>query len=139
MLASTMAGAAFNNADVAGVHCLSEVLGGLYDAPHGALNAIMLPYVMAHNQVACPERYADVSKALGGEHQAEQALILVVELCRGLNVPTLVDLGAQSEDLPLLAKRAEEHPCNESNPIPISQVEYLVILEEALDGLSPLE
>mmetsp|Transcript_109 Transcript_109/g.365 ORF Transcript_109/g.365 Transcript_109/m.365 type:complete len:442 (-) Transcript_109:111-1436(-) len=43
--ASTMAGLAFSNSDVGGVHCLSESIGGAYDVPHGLANATLLvPY-----------------------------------------------------------------------------------------------
>ena len=42
-LASLLAGAAFTNADVGAVHCLSEVVGGHYDLPHGQICARYLP------------------------------------------------------------------------------------------------
>jgi len=138
MLASTVAGIAFGNADVGGAHCLAETLGGIYDAPHGALNAIFLPYVMAQNLPACPDRFADVAEALGGPRRPEEAIRLVSGLGRRLGVSRLVDLGAKKGDVPLLAERSEQHPCNPSNPRPITQSEYAVVLEKALDDAPPL-
>lgn len=40
LIASLMAGIAFGNADTAGVHCISEAIGGKYDTPHGVANAV---------------------------------------------------------------------------------------------------
>ncbi len=66
-LASLLAGAAFTNADVGAVHCLSEVVGGHYDLPHGQICAMYLPASAAFNLEAMPERYAAVAAALGAD------------------------------------------------------------------------
>ncbi|MCJ7529396.1 MAG: iron-containing alcohol dehydrogenase [Anaerolineales bacterium] len=80
MLGSLMAGLAFGNADVTSVHCLSESLGGVYDAPHGMLNGILLPYVMAFNLAATPKRFTEIASAIGRESVPEAAVDAVVEL-----------------------------------------------------------
>ena len=54
MFASTIAGMAFGNADVAAVHCISEAIGGLYDTPHGIANSVFLPWVFDFNRSADP-------------------------------------------------------------------------------------
>ncbi len=64
-LASLLAGAAFTNADVGAVHCIAEVVGGLYDLPHGLVCALYLPPVVEFSAAAAPERYAAVAEALG--------------------------------------------------------------------------
>ena len=64
-LASLLAGAAFTNADVGAVHCISEVVGGLYDLAHGLVCALYLPAVTEYSLSAAPERYAAVAAALG--------------------------------------------------------------------------
>ena len=45
MLASTMAGAAFINADVGAVHALAETVGAFFHIPHGVANSLFLPYI----------------------------------------------------------------------------------------------
>lgn len=137
LLAASLAGIAFNNADVAAVHCLSEALGSLYDAPHGLLNAILLAYVMAYQRPACEERYADVAQALGTEPRAEVAIGRIIELTRAFQLPELADLGVQSQDLPRIAKMAAANVSNPSNPRPMTEADYLEILERALAGLPP--
>ncbi len=137
LLAASLAGIAFNNADVAAVHCLSEALGSLYDAPHGLLNAILLAYVMVYQRPTCEERYADVAQALGAEPRAEAAIGRVIEVTRAFQLPGLADLGVRSEDLPRIAKMAAANVSNPSNLRPMTQADYLQILEQALAGLPP--
>ena len=48
-LGSLIAGYAFGNADVGGVHCMAEAIGGFYDTPHGVANSVFLPLVTEFN------------------------------------------------------------------------------------------
>jgi len=137
MLASTLGGVAINNADVAGVHCLSEGMGSLYDAPHGLLNAILLPYFMAFWQGSCQERFAHIAEAFGAPPRPEEAVKQVVELNSRLNFPALPALGVKREHLPALAALAEANVSNSSNPVPMIKADYLEILERALSGQAP--
>lgn len=63
---SYIAGLAFFNAGVAGVHALAYPLGGQFHLAHGESNAVLLPYVMGYIRNSCPSRMADVLNALGG-------------------------------------------------------------------------
>lgn len=137
MLASTLAGIAMDQSELGGVHCLSESLGGLYDAPHGLLNAVLLPYVMAHNAAHVPGRYARVAEALGGNQDPQEAVSRVVRMGHELELPDLASLGVQSEDLHLLSERAVAHGSNACNPEPLTPGEYQTILEQALVGDVP--
>ena len=65
LLGSLIAGICFGNSDIAGVHCMGEAMGGLYDLPHGLSMAIMLPHVMEYNCVACIDKFIRIAKALG--------------------------------------------------------------------------
>jgi alcohol dehydrogenase len=137
MLASTLGGVVINNADVAGVHCLSEGMGGLYDAPHGLLNAILLPYFMTVWQSGCSERFARIAEAFGANPRPEEAVIQVMALNHSLKFPGLAEVGVKQPDLSNLAALAESNVSNPSNPIPMTALDYLNILERAMAGLSP--
>ena len=71
LLGSYLAGVAFANAPVAGVHALAYPLGGHFHVPHGLSNALMLPHVLGHNMNAARDDYAalavEIDPALGGE------------------------------------------------------------------------
>ena len=133
-LAATLGGIAINNADVAGVHCLSEGMGGLYDAPHGLLNAILLPHFMAYWQEGCPERFARIAQAFGAAAQPSEAVSQVSALAQSLKFPALSEIGVVEADLPKLAALAEANVSNPSNPIPMHAADYLAILKQALDN-----
>tara|TARA_B110000093_G_C12955369_1_gene404695 strand:+ start:992 stop:2155 length:1164 start_codon:yes stop_codon:yes gene_type:complete len=49
LLGSMMAGMAFGNSPVAGVHALAYPLGGIYHIPHGLSNSLVLPHVLRFN------------------------------------------------------------------------------------------
>lgn len=63
--AQTMAGLAFNSAGLGLVHALSHPLSATYDIPHGAANALLLPWVMDFNLISCMEKMADIAGAAG--------------------------------------------------------------------------
>jgi alcohol dehydrogenase class IV len=65
LIASTLAGICFNNAQLGGVHATAHALGAHYGIPHGLANAIMLPIVMEHNAEECPVRYMMLADAMG--------------------------------------------------------------------------
>ena len=137
MLASTLGGIAINNSDVAGVHCLSEGMGGLYDAPHGLLNAILLPYFMTVWQSGCSERFIHIAEAFGADPRREEAVTQVMALNHSLKFPSLAEVGVKKPDLPNLAALAESNVSNPSNPIPMTALDYLAILQRAMAGQSP--
>jgi len=64
LLGAHLAGLAFSNAPVAGVHALAYPLGGLHHLPHGVTNALMLRHVLQHNSEAAREHYARERKHL---------------------------------------------------------------------------
>lgn len=50
---SYLAGLAFFNAGVAGVHALAYPIGGQFHIAHGESNAVLLPYVMGYIRQSC--------------------------------------------------------------------------------------
>ncbi len=66
---SYIAGLAFFNAGVAGVHALAYPLGGQFHIAHGDSNAVLLPYVMGYIRKSCTKRMGDILNALGGNSQ----------------------------------------------------------------------
>jgi alcohol dehydrogenase len=138
MLASLLAGVAFGNSDIAGVHCMGEAIGGLYDTPHGIAMAIYLPAVTEFNYMAVPHKYAVVAEALGvnvcGLSQLEAAKLAAVairKLTDDLGIPSAEDAGVRPEDFPRLAKAAAVNVSVESNPRVATESDFLAIFEAA--------
>jgi alcohol dehydrogenase len=129
MRASTIAGLAFGNADVAAVHCLSETLGGRWDVPHGLANAVLLAPVLRYNLSASAGKLATLAGTLGIAGGAEGVIRAVEELVRDLDIPPFRDLGIPEEDYPWIAERAVGNGSNPSNAREMGVGEYLEILK----------
>lgn len=139
LLGSLIAGMCFGNSDIAGVHCMGEAMGGLYDLPHGISMAIMLPYVMEYNCVACIDKYIRIAKALGEnvEDLSERdAAYKAVEAVRKLNedlaIPTLSEVNVKAEDIPELAERSAVNVSVDSNPRRAGKEDFRKIFEAAM-------
>ena len=140
LLGAHLAGIAFANAPVAGVHALAYPLGGLHHLPHGLTNALMLRPVLEHNSGAARELYAELAPIVdpgcekAGTQGRVRALIDGLErLCveSGLKL-RLRDHGITAGDLPRLARDAmlgERMLVN--NPCPISESDALRLYEAA--------
>ncbi len=137
MMASLLAGMAFGNADVAGVHCLAEAIGGLYDTPHGIANSVFLPFVFAHNAEVLPDRHAEIAEALGviarGRNSAEVAVDgveLLKRLSKEIGIPRMAELPkVDPADFPRLAATSAANVSNPSNCREMNESHYLQILE----------
>lgn len=112
--ASLMAGMAFGNAGVGAVHALAYPLGGRYAISHGVSNALLLPYVMAWNKLACVERMGDIAQAMGVNisglslnDAADQAVDAMTRLCAAVEIPSgLRNLGVCEDAIASMAVEA---------------------------------
>jgi alcohol dehydrogenase class IV len=89
------------------VHALAYPLGGKYRMAHGLSNAILLPSVMAFNQVGCEVRFAAMARAMAlpvgalDDHAVAAAFVQALrQLNADLGIPdNLKSLGIQASDL----------------------------------------
>jgi len=138
--AQFMAGMAFNNASLGYVHAMAHQLGGFYDLPHGVCNAVLLPHVQTYNAQVCPERLADVAKAMGVdtsdmtiEQGATAAIESIVELAQDVGIPSgLTALNVKEEDIAELAKNALNDACGFTNPKQATHAEICDIFKVAM-------
>jgi len=125
------------------VHGFAAPLGGMFDAPHGALCAALLPHAMAVNIHACraraPEsealrRYETVARLLTGAPRAtaEEGIELVRELGRELQIPPLSSYGIQQRDVSALVEGASRASSTKGNPITLTTDELREVLTRAL-------
>ena len=112
--ASLMAGMAFGNAGVGAVHALAYPLGGRFNIAHGVSNALLLPYVMTWNKMACVERMQDIAEAMGvrtahlsASEAADKAVQAMTDLCAAVEIPAgLRSFGVPEEAIPAMAVEA---------------------------------
>jgi alcohol dehydrogenase class IV len=142
-LASLFGGLALANAKLGAVHGFAGPIGGMFPAPHGAICARLLPFVMETNVNALASRepdssalarYDDVARLLTGDDTARSAdgVAWVQELSQALAVPPLSDFGMTQEDIPAVVAKAKNASSMKGNPIVLSEEELSAILAEAL-------
>ena len=114
LLGAHLAGLAFSNAPVAGVHALAYPLGGLHHLPHGVTNALMLRHVLQHNSEAAREHYAELAPIVVPNCPAEGSQARVAALIGHLDrlvtesgiATRLRDYGIDVAEAPTLAREA---------------------------------
>ena len=140
LLGAHLAGLAFANAPVAGVHALAYPLGGIHHLPHGLSNALMLRVVLQHNSEAARELYSELAPILlpECEGQGSQArCAALIDRLDGLVTasglrPRLRDHGILESDIPLLAKEAmKQTRLLVNNPCPIEEDDARRLYEAA--------
>lgn len=138
MAASTLAGMAFGNSDVASVHSISEALGGYYDIPHGVANAMMLAPVSRLSIQGAPEKYADVAEALGVDiskmdvfEAANAGVDIMQKLADELEIPHFSDLDIiKPEDFERLANTAANADETADNPVFMTAKDFKELFEK---------
>jgi alcohol dehydrogenase class IV len=140
LLGAHLAGLAFSNAPVAGVHALAYPLGGIHHLPHGLSNALMLRVVLQHNSEAARDHYAELAEILApecaGQGSQAKCAILIDRLDRmvvdsGL-APRLRDHGVPPDDIPMLAREAmKQQRLLVNNPCPIEEEDARRLYEAA--------
>ncbi|MGN7477169.1 iron-containing alcohol dehydrogenase [Solibacillus silvestris] len=140
---SYLAGLAFYNAGVAGVHALAYPLGGKFHIAHGESNAVLLPYVMEYIRSSCKKRMTDIYGALGYnplQLSEEEASIKCVEQLRNLvkdvGIPlTLKEFNIEETDLQDLTKDAiNQKRLLGRSPMPLLAEDIYSIYKAAYDG-----
>ena len=138
--ASLEAGMAFTNAILGVTHAMSHQVGGLLDAPHGVLNAVLLPHVVRYNAHTHPQRFVPLAAALGipatGVTAQEVALEFadrIRQLADDLGMPKgLASLGVTEADIPRLAGTTLKDACLATNPRKASRGDIEWLFREAL-------
>ncbi len=142
--AQCMAGIAFSNSMLGISHSLAHATGLVFNIPHGAGNAIFLPYVLQFNQKAASSKYAVLAREMGlnGENTAELSNSLcreVAALRERLAIPaSLKEYGVAEEhfekELNAITEKAISDPCTETNPRPCNKAEMEQLFRYAFAG-----
>lgn len=135
LVCSTMGATAFQKG-LGGMHALAHPLGALYDAHHGMLNAILMPYVLKANRAEVEERLTRLSAYLGFEETGFDGFMnWVLQLREQVSIPaSLAALGIDESQADTVAKMATEDPSAGGNPIKFSQEQYKKVFINAVRG-----
>lgn len=142
-LASLLGGLALANAKLGAVHGFAGPLGGMFDAPHGALCGRMLPAATVTNVQAlstrAPQhpalaRYDEVARLLIGEHNARAAdgVAWLEALVNELDVPGLATYGIDEAAFPAIIEKSRRSSSMKGNPVELTDEELKAILRQSL-------
>lgn len=130
LLGAYWGGVCIATSSTTAVHALAYPLGGKYRMPHGLSNAILLPSIMAFNQLGNESRFAAMARAMAlpvdglGDSEAAAAFVQALrDLNRDLGVPdSLRSLNIQPAELEgLVDGAAKVTRLLDNNPRPMTR------------------
>ena len=135
-----MAGLAFTQAGLGLCHAMAHALGGMFHVPHGKLNAVLLPSVVATNAHVAGAKYAALARGCGMGGTADTIAVRnlrngLIRLRKELKLPeTLAQAGVAPGALrgamnEIVAATLAD-PCCKTNPMKPEDFIVRRILEE---------
>jgi alcohol dehydrogenase class IV len=147
-VASLFGGLALANAGLGAVHGLAGPLGGMINAPHGAVCAALLPHVVGANlralreralrdrgpATAALDRYQEVARLLSGRAgaAADDAVVWLAELTADLSIPGLGSYGFGAADVGELVDKAMRASSMKANPVELTPEELSGVVLSAI-------
>jgi len=143
--ASMLAGIAFSNSMVGGVHAIGHSVGSVAHVHHGTAMAILLPQLMKYNFDVLKDIYAELLLPLAGAdiyantpiaHRAEKAIETVIQMNIRLNelckMPIkLSDAGVKESQFEMIAETTLGDGSMIVNPKEITKQDVFTILKNA--------
>ena len=134
LVASSMGATAFQRG-LGAMHALAHPLGAIYDAHHGTLNAILMPYVLIANKSAIVEPVARLSRYLGLKPGFDPFLEWVMELRSSIGIPnTLREINIGDDRIDEIGEMAVADPSAGTNPIAFDAKTYSTVAANAVHG-----
>ncbi|KTD41643.1 alcohol dehydrogenase [Legionella parisiensis] len=135
MLVASLMGATAFQRGLGAMHALAHPLGAIYDAHHGRLNAILMPYVLQANRAEIEHKIMRLAAYLEIDNGFDGFLNWILQLRRELGIEhRLTEIGIDEQHVTRIALMATEDPSAHSNPILFDQQQYVNILMAAIHG-----
>jgi len=142
-LASLFGGLCLANSGLGAVHGFAAPAGGMFDAPHGAVCAALLPAVLDINLRALKARapghpstarFQELAARLTGRADArpEDAVAWVDSLRTALGIPGLGRYGLTESQVPELVAKAKVASSMKANPLVLTDAELTEIALRSL-------
>ena len=123
-LASLYGGMTLANAGLGAVHGFAAAIGGMFQAPHGAICARLLAAVMEANINSLADNpklatFRHIAQLLTGNHDAtaNDGVEWVRNLCQTLKIPPLGAYGIKSGDVSNVCDKAAAASSMKANPV----------------------
>lgn len=143
-VASLFGGLALANAGLGAVHGFAGPIGGMFNAPHGAVCAALLPHVMEANVRKSGKREGEKAETLRrydegarlltgrGDATADDGVEWVRGLVKDLGIAGLASHGIKPDDAAQVAEKALQASSMKANPVELTKDELAEILLRAM-------
>jgi alcohol dehydrogenase class IV len=135
LVASSMGATAFQRG-LGAMHALAHPLGALYDAHHGLLNAVLMPYVLVANRERIEPQMEKMARYLNLPKPGFSAVLeWVLALREQVGIAhSLGEIGIDDTRIEQVGQMAEVDPSAGTNPIAYTAAQYSQLFEKALRG-----
>jgi alcohol dehydrogenase class IV len=134
LVASAMGATAFQKG-LGSIHSLSHPFGGLYDAHHGLLNGIIMPYVLKANRRKIEAKIERTAAYLSIKGGFDGFMKFVLALRKETGIPhALREIGIDGERLDQVARMAIKDPTHEANPVAFTEKQYKTLARKCVTG-----
>ncbi|MCP5276103.1 MAG: iron-containing alcohol dehydrogenase [Burkholderiales bacterium] len=136
MLTASLMGATAFQKGLGGMHAIAHSLGAVYDAHHGLLNAILMPYILNANRTVIESRIERLGRFLSLEDTSFDGFLRwVLALRSQLGIPhSLSAIGIDTEQAARIGEMSAADPSAGGNPIAFTAERYAEIFVEAVNG-----
>lgn len=135
LVCSSMGATAFQKG-LGGMHALAHPLGALYDAHHGMLNAILMPYVLKANRSAIEPQIDRLTRYMSlAEAGFDGFMNWLLLLRKNIKIPhSLAEIDIDDSQALRVGKMAVQDPSAGGNPISYTGGQYQQIFIDAVEG-----
>jgi len=135
LVASSMGATAFQRG-LGAMHALAHPLGALYDAHHGLLNAVLMPYVLVANRERIEPQMEKMARYLNlGKPGFSGVMEWVMALREQVGIPhSLSEIGIDDGRIEKVGQMAAVDPSAGTNPVAFTAAQYSQLFEKALRG-----
>jgi alcohol dehydrogenase len=134
LMASSMGATAFQKG-MGAIHALSHPFGGLYNAHHGTLNGVIMPYVLKANRKKIEVKIERAAAYLGIKGGFNGFLKWILALRKETGIPhALKDLGIDTKRLDEVAETAKRDPNDSGNPVVLTVKAYKALAKKCVIG-----
>jgi alcohol dehydrogenase len=134
LVASSMGATAFQKG-LGSIHALSHPFGGLYDAHHGTLNGIIMPYVLKANRKKVEKKIERVAAYLGIKGGFDGFLKFLLALRKECGIPhALKGIGIDTKRLNEVAEMAHKDLTHAANPVAFTVKQYKTLAKKCVTG-----
>ncbi len=127
-LASLFSGLVLANAGLGAVHGFAGVIGGMFDAPHGAVCGCLLPWVMKENIQSCEldltktetvKKFREIASILTNNQEASvsDGLAWIHQIVEEFRIPRLADFGINVSSHQAIIEKAIISSSMKKNPV----------------------